>query len=200
MNILEEKSAPKPGDWILKEGDSVIAWAEDYGELTKIADKLEPECLYQTKGWKSRFTYHWTNPDWVKHRNQKGAIITVSGNVRGTGFKAMAWNIADKLDLYGIAWNLPDDRRVRIIVEGTKKNIREFTKRIRNQERSIFFIRVTDVRVRWSKATGLYKFFKIIRDENKLAELKLLRRKALLKQVLRQTLWGDSINLARWIP
>jgi len=198
---MVENAAPKPGDWILNDRGSVIAWAEDSRSLIKIADKLESESPNHPKGQKSRFTYHWTNPKYaIKRRNQKAAIITVSGMVRGNGFKAMAWTIADDLDLYGIAWNLPDGKRVNIVVEGFKKNIREFIKKLQIQDTNIVWIRVTDVRVRWSKATGIYKYFKIIRDENKLAELKLLRRKALLKQVLRQTLWGDSINLARWIP
>jgi len=175
-----EQRVPKPGDWILKDGDFVIAWAEDFGALTEIADNLESNEIYRFRSRKSRFKYYWTNPKYtVKRYNLKGAIFIVDGAVQGNGFKALARKRASDLNLDGIAWNWPDDKRVIIIVEGLEENIREFIKRLWDVNSSIFPIRISDIRVRWCKATGMYKGYETIRDENKLAKLMWLRRKVL---------------------
>ena len=70
--------------------------------------------------------------------------------------------IAFQLKLAGFVKNLPDGT-VSIVCEGNKSDIEKFLKRIRVQE---FPIWVEDIKTVYSKPTGEFKDFQIIREEN----------------------------------
>ena len=96
------------------------------------------------------------------------------------GFKVKARLIADKLGLAGIAWNLPDGRRVRIIVEGRKGVIKEFIAKLHIHETGILYIDVKSVRTKWVRSTGLYNpGLNIIRNPDTLEYLMTMRRRLL---------------------
>ena len=49
---------PKPGDWVLLKGDSVVACGRDVGRLIKLADSLESEDLVISKEPISPYCYY----------------------------------------------------------------------------------------------------------------------------------------------
>ncbi|MEW6528768.1 MAG: acylphosphatase [Candidatus Micrarchaeota archaeon] len=88
--------------------------------------------------------------------------ISVYGRVQRVGYRDAVAEIARKLKILGTVRNLEDEVSVEIIVEGEEKQFDEFLKQINIKEQTID---VENIVVYEEKATGKFKYFKIIRGE-----------------------------------
>ena len=94
------------------------------------------------------------------------ATILVSGRVQAVGYREFVDEVAFPLELRGFVENTPDGN-VRIVCEGPRRAIDRFVKGI-NIVR--YPIRVSSVSVRFSRATGEFNGFRIIRDGDMVKE------------------------------
>ncbi|MFA5772511.1 MAG: acylphosphatase [Thermoplasmata archaeon] len=90
------------------------------------------------------------------------AKITVTGRVQKAGYWDFVDEVAYNLQLNGYVKNLKNGT-VEIICEGKKESIEKLAKKINVQK---YPIRVENVNIEYSKATGKFKEFTIIREEN----------------------------------
>ena len=90
------------------------------------------------------------------------AKINVKGRVQKAGYKDTVDEAAYYLDVKGYVKNL-DDGTVEVVCEGDKKDIEELVKKTRVREYPIF---VESVKVEYSEATGEFKQFDIIREND----------------------------------
>ncbi|MFA5771727.1 MAG: acylphosphatase [Thermoplasmata archaeon] len=90
------------------------------------------------------------------------AKITVTGRVQKAGYRDFVDEVAYNLQLNGYVKNLKNGT-VEIICEGGKDNIEKLAKKINIQK---YPIRVENVGIEYSKATGKFKEFTIVREEN----------------------------------
>jgi len=89
------------------------------------------------------------------------AVIIISGTVQNVGYRITVHKAAFELDLVGYAKNR-DDGTVEVVVEGPKKNIEQLARKI-NIKR--FPTKVETIRRTYSRPTGEYSNFTVIRDE-----------------------------------
>lgn len=90
------------------------------------------------------------------------ARLIVKGRAQKAGYRDFVDEIAYNLNLKGYAKNL-SDRTVEIVCEGRKEDIVKFADKIKIKE---YPIRVDEVDVTYSEATGEFKDFDIIREED----------------------------------
>ncbi|MBN2251524.1 MAG: acylphosphatase [Candidatus Altiarchaeota archaeon] len=90
------------------------------------------------------------------------AVIVVKGRVQRAGYRDYIDEAAFNLNLAGNVRNLADGT-VEVVCEGPREKIDEFIQRIRIKQ---YPISVEDIGVRYSKATGEYGDFSIVRDED----------------------------------
>lgn len=93
---------------------------------------------------------------------QKRAEIIIHGRVQKAGFRDFIDEIAFDLALNGYVKNL-DDGTVQVVCEGTEASIRELLEKVNITQ---YPIRVTNIDVVYTKATGEYGTFEIVRDED----------------------------------
>jgi acylphosphatase len=93
---------------------------------------------------------------------EKRAEIVLNGRVQKAGYRDYIDEVAFDLNLKGWVKNL-EDGTVKIVCEGRSKDIEEFINRIKIHE---YPIRVDDAVVEYSPATGEFKDFTIIREED----------------------------------
>ena len=79
-----------------------------------------------------------------------------SGFVQGVGFRYTAVRIAQKFPVTGFVKNLPHGH-VEVVAEGEEKSLHEFLAALREAFHS--YIRKTDVK--WDKASGQFRDFKV---------------------------------------
>jgi acylphosphatase len=89
------------------------------------------------------------------------ANIIVRGRVRGVGFRHIVDKKAYFCQIKGKVWN-ESDGTVRMICEGEQEDLARFIKGIRVKQWPIM---VTKIKVDYSKATGQFKGFEVIRGE-----------------------------------
>lgn len=92
------------------------------------------------------------------------ADIKVVGIVQGVGFRPFIYRIAVNNDLKGTVQN-KGDAGVEIILEGDKKNIEIFLKKLREKKPPL--ARIYDVDVKYNKESGLFEEFKILKSTEK---------------------------------
>jgi acylphosphatase len=85
------------------------------------------------------------------------AILKIKGDVQEAGYRAFIMRIAQKLKLVGYVENLPDGS-VRIVCEGERKAIDEFSNKIRLKNDMVY---VESVRRNFSKPKGEFKRFEV---------------------------------------
>ena len=90
------------------------------------------------------------------------AEIAATGVVQGVGFRPFVYRLANRHGLVGFVRNM-GDAGVQIIVEGEKKRITKFIAAIRAEKPSL--ARVDDVKIKWSRATGEFTMFKVVKSE-----------------------------------
>lgn len=90
------------------------------------------------------------------------AEIAATGVVQGVGFRPFVYRLANRHGLVGFVRNM-GDAGVQIIVEGEKKKITKFIAAILVQKPPL--ARVDEVRVKWSRATGEFKMFSVVKSE-----------------------------------
>lgn len=90
------------------------------------------------------------------------AEITVKGRVQKAGYRDAVEEAAFNLNLMGFVKNM-HDKTVKIVCEGEKADIEKFLKKIKIHE---FPISVEDVKAAYSKPTGEFTDFEIIREED----------------------------------
>jgi len=90
------------------------------------------------------------------------ARIIVKGRVQKAGYMDFIDEVVFNLDLKGRARNL-EDGAVEVICEGNKEDIETLIQKIRIDQ---YPIRVEDINVEYSKATGEFKEFEIVREED----------------------------------
>jgi len=90
------------------------------------------------------------------------ATIILKGRVQQAGYRDHIDEQAFNLNLTGNAKNL-DDGTVRVICEGDKKTINKFIERIRIKQ---YPISVEDIELKYSEATGEFKTFDIIWEDD----------------------------------
>jgi len=88
--------------------------------------------------------------------------IIVYGKVQRVGYRDAVAEIARKLGIKGTVRNLEDEVSVEIIAEGEENNLNEFLKLINIHD---YVIQVERIDVKEEKATGEFKYFKILRGE-----------------------------------
>ncbi|MDI9617436.1 MAG: acylphosphatase [Methanothrix sp.] len=87
--------------------------------------------------------------------------IVAKGDVQRVGYRDAVQSIARRLGISGIVQNVePYD--VRIIAEGEESALKEFVRAINIQDRPI---RVEELEVKWSAATGEFQYFRILRGD-----------------------------------
>jgi acylphosphatase len=89
------------------------------------------------------------------------AVMRISGDVQNVGYRITIHKAAFELDLVGHARNL-EDGTVEVVIEGPKKNIERLAQNI-NIKR--FPTKVADIGVTYSRPTGEFSQFTVIRDE-----------------------------------
>jgi len=89
-------------------------------------------------------------------------VITVKGRVQKAGYRDFIDETTFNLNLTGTVRNL-ENGSVEIICEGSKKGVQEFIQKIQIKQ---YPVKVESVDVKYSKATGEFKDFEIIRHEN----------------------------------
>ncbi len=93
---------------------------------------------------------------------ERRAEIIIHGTVQRAGYRDFIDECAFNLDLKGSVRNLKDGT-VKVVCEGEEKNIQEFLKQINIVQ---YPIRVEKIDVQYSKPTGEFKAFEIIREED----------------------------------
>jgi acylphosphatase len=93
---------------------------------------------------------------------EKRVEIVLKGRVQKAGYRDYIDEVAFDLDIKGWVKNL-EDGTVKVVCEGRSKDIEEFINRIKIHE---YPIRVDDVIVEYFPATGEFKDFTIIREED----------------------------------
>ena len=88
--------------------------------------------------------------------------IGVTGVVQGVGFRPFIYRLAVGHNLVGFVRNM-GDAGVQIIVEGEKKKIAKFIAAIRVEKPPL--ARVDDVKIKWSRATGEFTMFMVVKSE-----------------------------------
>ncbi len=89
------------------------------------------------------------------------ADIIIKGRVQKAGYRDFVDEVAFELGLTGYVKNLKDGT-VKVVCEGKKEKIEQLIKKIRIRE---YPIDVREVKVDYSKPTGEFKEFEIIREE-----------------------------------
>ena len=92
---------------------------------------------------------------------EKRAELIIHGRVQKAGFRDFIDEIAFDLALNGYVKNL-DEGTVQVICEGEEGSIRELLEKVNINQ---YPIRVTNIDVIYTEATGEYATFEIIRDE-----------------------------------
>ena len=90
------------------------------------------------------------------------AHLIIRGRVQKAGYRDYIDEVAFDLDLKGYVKNLPD-RSVEVICEGEREKIERFIDKIRIRQ---YPISVEDIEVDYSDATGEFRDFEIIREED----------------------------------
>ena len=85
------------------------------------------------------------------------AILKIKGDVQEAGYRAFIMKTAQKLKLVGYVENLPDGS-VRIVCEGERKAIEEFSEKIRLKNDLVY---VESLRRNFSKPKGEFKRFEV---------------------------------------
>jgi len=85
------------------------------------------------------------------------AILKIRGDVQEAGYRAFIMRTAQKLKLVGYVENLPDGE-VRIVCEGERKAIDEFSDKIRLKNDIVY---VESIRRSFSKPKGEFKRFEV---------------------------------------
>ncbi len=93
---------------------------------------------------------------------EKRAEIIIKGRVQKAGYRDYIDEVAFDAGINGWVKNL-EDGTVKIVCEGTRKNIEEFIKNIKIHQ---YPIRVDDVIVEYFPANGEFKDFTIIREDD----------------------------------
>ena len=88
--------------------------------------------------------------------------MIIRGRVQKAGYRDYIDEVAFDLDLKGYVKNLPD-RSVEVICEGEREKIERFIDKIRIRQ---YPISVEDIEVDYSDATGEFRDFEIIREED----------------------------------
>jgi acylphosphatase len=83
--------------------------------------------------------------------------ITVSGDVRGAGYRAAVQRTAKKMKITGYVENL-EDSDVRMVAEGERRALEEFRKAVKIRGEHV---NVEGMRTRKGRATGEFKGFKV---------------------------------------
>ncbi len=87
------------------------------------------------------------------------AELVITGRVQGVFSRASAQEEAQRLGVFGEIRNLPGGD-VEAVVEGEKPAVEEFIAWCRRGPPAA---QVEDVRVRWGRATGEYRTFRVVR-------------------------------------
>ncbi len=90
------------------------------------------------------------------------AEIAATGVVQGVGFRPFVYRLAKRHGLVGFVRNM-GDAGVQIVVEGEKKKITKFIAAIRAEKPPL--ARVDDVKIKWSRATGEFTMFSVVKSE-----------------------------------
>jgi acylphosphatase len=93
---------------------------------------------------------------------KKRAEIILKGRVQKAGFRDYIDEIAFNLNLRGWVKNL-DDGTVKVVCEGSSKDIEKFVDKIKIHE---YPIRVEDAEVEYLPSTGEFNDFTIIREDD----------------------------------
>jgi acylphosphatase len=93
---------------------------------------------------------------------ERRAEIVLEGRVQKAGYRDYIDEVAFGLDIKGWVKNL-EDGTVKVVCEGRSEDIEEFINKIKIHE---YPIRVDDAIVEYSPATGEFKDFTIIREED----------------------------------
>ena len=93
---------------------------------------------------------------------KKRAEIILKGRVQKAGFRDYIDEIAFNLNLRGWVKNL-DDGTVKVVCEGSSKDIEKFVDKIKIHE---YPIRVEDAKVEYLPSTGEFNDFTIIREDD----------------------------------
>jgi acylphosphatase len=91
------------------------------------------------------------------------AVITVRGRVQKVGYRDMAAELANKMNITGIVENLPDGKSIKIIAEAKKDVLDEFVKLLWAKDDPV--IKVTNIDAAFEPATGEYEFFDIVYED-----------------------------------
>jgi acylphosphatase len=92
---------------------------------------------------------------------QKRAIITVSGEVQGVGYRDIVSKIARKMKITGFVENIkPYD--VRIVCEGAKENIYSFIEKLNIKK---FPVDVEEIKFDFNEPSGEFEVFEVKRGD-----------------------------------
>ncbi len=80
----------------------------------------------------------------------------ISGKVQGVFFRANTVKASKEFEVKGFVKNLPN-KKVQIIAEGKKQELKKFLKAIKN----FTFTRIDKIETKWMKAENEFKEFKI---------------------------------------
>jgi acylphosphatase len=95
---------------------------------------------------------------WLSISSLMRAVITVSGKVQGVGYRALAFETAQRMGITGYVRNLTDGT-VRIVAEADEETLREFIDALWALPDPVIHVRALDVE--WCKDTGEYSNFRI---------------------------------------
>lgn len=88
------------------------------------------------------------------------AMITVRGRLQEVGYRDFAAEIANRMDITGIAENLPGEKSVKITAEAEKDVLDEFIELLWAKGEPM--IKVLDIGAAFEPATGEHEFFDIV--------------------------------------
>jgi len=92
---------------------------------------------------------------------QKRAIITVSGEVQGVGYRDIVSKIARKMKITGFVENIkPYD--IRIVCEGAKENIYSFIEKLNIKK---FPVDVEEIKFDFNEPSGEFEVFEVKRGD-----------------------------------
>ena len=92
----------------------------------------------------------------------KRADLTVKGRVQRAGYRDTIDRLAYQYELSGFVENL-EDGTVKVVCEGEDDEIKKFIEDIRIDK---YPIKVTDIEVEYSEATGEFEYFDIVREDD----------------------------------
>ncbi|MCG2825527.1 MAG: acylphosphatase, partial [Thermoplasmatales archaeon] len=81
------------------------------------------------------------------------AVLAVTGDVQGAGYRSYLIRVARKLGLEGYVENLPNGV-VNVVCEGQKEKIEEFVSKIKIKNE---VVEVENINVKYDKPTGEFK-------------------------------------------